>query len=160
MTRAPTPAEHKQKLLDELGQTYHGLLADLKGLSEEQLTKAWLGTWSVREILIHVVGWQREMIGAMERIGRGERPTPEGVDYGDTDAWNARFVREAGQRPVSLVLADLGAIYADYRQAAQALPEDRFAPGRSVDRILHASAIDHFWEHATQIREWRRREGL
>ena len=34
-------------------------------------------------------GWLREMTPALERLTRGERPTPEGIDWSNVDAWNA-----------------------------------------------------------------------
>ena len=34
------------------------------------------GLWGVREILAHIMGWQREMIPVLERIARGEKPSP------------------------------------------------------------------------------------
>lgn len=153
-------ANDKETLLRELDDEFESLAASFRGLAEEELTRVWLGSWSVREILIHVSGWHREMTGAMERLARGERPTPEGTDYSDADAWNARFVQAARGWPVAQVVQDLHATYASYRRAAEALPEDRFAPGRTLDRLLHASGIDHYRVHSAQIQEWRQRQGL
>lgn len=150
----------KEALLKELDGEFANLAASFRGLAEEGLTRVWLGTWGVRELLIHVGGWQREMTAAMERLARGERPTPEGVGYSDADAWNARFVQEAGGQTIAQVFVDLQATYDAYRRAAEALPEDRFAPGRTLDRLLHASGIDHYRVHAAQIQEWRQGQGL
>lgn len=158
MAQAPSPAEYKETLLGELDQAYRELTSALEGLSDDRMTQVWLGSWSIREILIHMIGWQREMTGSLERIGDGERPTPEGVDYGDADAWNARFVQAVGRREASQIVRDLADAYWNYREAAKSLSEDRFTPGRTVDRILHSSGIDHLREHAAEIAQWRRRE--
>ena len=64
----------------------------MRGLNDEQLTRPIAGTWSAREILVHMGAWY-DMIGqALERMGRGERPAPEGVNLSDTDGMNARYV--------------------------------------------------------------------
>ena len=44
-----------------------------------------------REILGHISGWHREMLPALERLSRGEKPIAAGVSYADVDAWNAKF---------------------------------------------------------------------
>jgi hypothetical protein len=57
----------------------------IDGLTDDQMRRPWLGTWGVREILIHVSGWHREMIPAPERVARGELAYPAGT-YDDFDA--------------------------------------------------------------------------
>jgi hypothetical protein len=42
-----------------------------------------------------------------------------------------------------------------FRSALEAVPEDRVEPGRTVDRLVHSSGIDHYREHAAEIRAWR-----
>ena len=59
------------------------------------------------------------MTGAMERMARGEKPTPEGVDYSDADAWNARFAAAMRPQSSSTVVADLQQSFAKYRRAAR-----------------------------------------
>src|SRR5439155_11412172 len=81
----------KQELLQQAEQEYEGLKAAIKDLDEAQMSQVWLGSWGVREILAHITGWHREMIPALERLGRGEAPYPDGA-YDDFDSWNARFV--------------------------------------------------------------------
>ena len=78
--------------LEDLEKSYADLQSAIDGLTHEQLVTAFQGEWSVRDMLGHIVGWHHEMDDALERIARGERPVPEGVDYSDSDAWNARFV--------------------------------------------------------------------
>lgn len=160
MTQAVSPAEHKQKLLKDLDESFNELLKAIEGLSEDQMKQVWYGTWGVREILVHCAAWNRERIGAFARVAQGVRPTPEGVDYNDTDSWNSRFVEEKGDVSPQQALDELKAVYDVYRAAAAALPDARYEPGRIIDRLLHANAIDHYREHAEAIREWRQKAGL
>ncbi|HXH21244.1 MAG TPA: maleylpyruvate isomerase N-terminal domain-containing protein, partial [Dehalococcoidia bacterium] len=105
----------------------------------------------------HVAGWHREMAGALERMGRGERPTPEGVDYSDADSWNAKFSSAAANTSPAAMLQELEASFQTFRSAAAALGEDRFEQGRTVDRIVHTTGVNHYLEHGEQIREWRKK---
>src|SRR5437867_1255292 len=112
----------KETLLKEAQDGYLELQQSIAGLDEARAGEPWLGTWGVREILIHVSGWLLEMTPALERIGRGEAPYPEGVSYDDFDAWNAKFVE--ARRGVKLydVVAELEASNREFVAEAPARP--------------------------------------
>ena len=148
---------YKDELLGELNAGYTAFKEALAGLGDDQMTVVWLGDWSLRDILAHVAGWHREMTGGLERLARGERPTPEGVDYSDSDRWNAGFAAAKKSLSPREMVADLDASFQGFESAATALPEERFEKGRTVDRMLHTSGIDHYIEHGDQIKDWRKR---
>ena len=150
----------REELLATLDREFAELLAAVDGLSDEQMTRVWFGAWSVRDILAHVASWHHEMDDVLARIGRGERPVPEGVDYSDADGWNARFVDTWRNASPAAVVEELIASKESFVTAARGVPEDRFEEGRAANRILHNTAIDHYREHAPAIREWRLREGI
>ncbi len=150
----------KEELLETLDAEFASLLSTLEGLGEEAATRVWYGDWCVRDILAHISGWHREMAQAFERIARGERPVPEGTDYGDPNPWNARFAEAKGDITFASMVQELKASEAAFVEAAKQVPADRFEEGRAAYRILHASGIDHYREHAPEIREWREREGI
>ena len=79
----------KTTLLSEAETEFTRFKRAIAGLDEAQMRQVWLGTWSARDIVAHISGWHRELVPALERIARGERPIPEGVSYEDVDAWNA-----------------------------------------------------------------------
>ena len=150
----------KEDLLQTLDAEFASLLSTLEGLGEEAATRVWYGDWSVRDILAHVAGWHREMAQAFERIARGERPVPESIDYGDPDPWNAGFVEAKGDTSFVDMVQELKASKEAFVGAAGKVPTDRFEEGRAAYRILHATGIDHYREHAPEIRQWREREGI
>ncbi len=147
-------------MLATVEDEFNVLLAAVDGLTDEQMTRPWYGTWCVRDILAHIAGWHREMTGALERISRGERATPEGVDYSNEDAWNKRFAEAWWDAGPAEVLAELVASKGAFVGAARQVPEDWFEEGRSANRIINTAGIDHYREHAPPIREWRQREGI
>ena len=149
----------KDALLREMEAGFAGLLDAVSGLSDEQLTRAWYGDWSVRDILAHVAGWHREEIAMLERMARGERPVPESADYTDDDAWNARFAARWRAASAGEVLAELKATKEAYLAAASRLPEERFEEGRTARRLVQQGCIEHYREHVDEIRAWREREG-
>jgi hypothetical protein len=149
----------KQKLLRDADEAFGELREAISGLDEPRISQVWLGTWGVREILIHVSGWHREMIPAFGRVGRHETPLPPGVSYDDYDAWNARFVETWRDAKLGDVLAELDAAHRDYVAAAAALSEEHFAAGSPARELFEGAGAPHYREHAAQIRQWREGTG-
>ena len=155
----------KKTTLQLLDTEYANFQDAIKGLDRDQLQRVFYGDWSVRDIVAHMLGWEREMAEALRRIARGERPTPEGVDYSNADEWNAKFSARLRQQLPTTVLAEWGQVHQTFVKAAEAVPGDRFGAGedgkpKTVNRIVETTGYGHYREHAPPIREWRQREGL
>ena len=144
----------KQSVLGELQTAFDELIAALKGLDERAMGKVFYGEWSVKDILAHLAGWHHQMTGAMERMARGEKPTPEGVDYSDSDAWNARFAAAMRVQNATTVVADLRQSFANSKRAAAAIPDDRYGEGKTINRMLEGSGYGHYREHLPAIKEF------
>lgn len=150
----------KQDLLRQAEEEFSVLKTAVAGLGEAELTRVWLGSWSVRDILAHMVGWHREMIPALERMARGERPFGEGVSYENVDAWNEKFAAAGRGRSAAVVLRELETSHREFVAAAQKVPEERFTPDKTATRIVDLNGPHHYREHGAEIREWRTRERL
>ena len=146
----------KARLLREADEAFGELHRAVDGLTDEEMRHVWLGVWGVREILIHISGWHREMIPALARIARDEPPYPAGT-YDDFDTWNARFVeRKVGVKTADVV-AELDASHRAFVAAASGVPEAHFAPGGGAREAVEGAGPGHYREHAAQIRDWRQR---
>jgi hypothetical protein len=148
----------KSEVIGRLEAAHDEFRAKIAGLPVEAYNEVWLGTWNLSEVLAHMAGWFREMAGGFERVGRGERPVPEGVDYSDADAWNAKF--SALAKPGKAALVDWDEAYAAYLGGARALSEDLYGVDpekgrpRIGDRLLQGAGIGHFEEHAPDLDAW------
>jgi hypothetical protein len=145
----------KQDLLNEAARQYRAFHETIQGLNEEHMAEAWLGTWSVRDIIAHIAGWQRELAPALERLARGERPIPEGVSYDDVDGWNARFAAAKREMPAADVLLELDRSHEHFMHAAAQVPEERYGPGKTAWKIVDLNSAHHYREHGEEIRAWR-----
>jgi hypothetical protein len=150
----------KTELLAELETEFQALLKAVEGLTDEQMLKVWYGDWCVRDILGHIIGWHHEMDDVLERISRGERPVPEGVDYNDADPWNAKFADTWNRASPTAIVQELIASKELFVTAAKLVPEERFAEGKSAQRIVTTTGTNHYGEHAPEILEWRKKEGI
>jgi uncharacterized protein (TIGR03083 family) len=144
----------KQAAIAKAQEGFHELLASIEGLDDRAMTRTFYDSWSVKDLLAHMAGWHHAMAAAMERMARGERPTPEGVDYSDADAWNTKFAAAMAPQSPSTVVADLRQSFANYLRAARALPEDRFGEGKTANRLMETSSFGHYEEHVPAIREY------
>ena len=144
----------KEKGLQATEEAYGELREAVNGLDEAQIRAVWLGTWGVREILIHIAGWDREMASGFAKIERGEPPYPAGT-YDDYDAWNARFVEAGKHAKNTEIPSDLEACHRGLVTAATALGDEHFAMGAPARELLDAIGAQHYREHAAQIRQWR-----
>ena len=144
----------KTTLVHETEETFAELEHAIAGLTDEALERVWLGTWGVREILVHISGWHRAMVPALARVARGEPPYPAGT-HDDFDAWNARFVAESAGVETGDVLDELAATHREFVAAVRAVPEADFAAGATARQIVEGVGPAHYREHAAQIREWR-----
>ena len=145
------------KLLREADEAYTELRKAVDDLNDAQMADPWLGTWGVREILIHVSGWHREMIPALARIRGGEPPYPDGASYDDSDAWNAGFVARKRGVTTAEILDELEASHRDFMAAASALPGKHLAAGTAARGIVDGCGPGHYREHTAQILERRGR---
>jgi hypothetical protein len=145
----------KSTALQQLEDGFGELLKAVEGLDDRTATRVFYGTWSVKDILAHMSGWHHQMSGAMERMARGEKPTPEGVDYSDSDGWNARFAAAMAPQNTSTVIADLKQSFATYLRAAKAIPDDRFGEGKTINRLIEGSGYGHYREHLPEIQKFR-----
>lgn len=150
----------KQELLTRAAREYKAFHDALHGLNEDQMTERWFGEWSVREIVAHIAGWQRELAPALDRLARGERAIPEGVDYDDVNRWNATFVAAAPEGAVATLLLDLDACHERFMLAAGAIPDKRYRVGSAAYRIVDQCTAHHYNEHAQQILAWRLERGV
>ena len=144
----------KATLLREADEAFAELSRAVEGLTDEEMRRVWLGTWGVREILIHISGWHEAMTSALGRIAKGEAPYPVGT-YDDFDAWNARFVQQKTGVKTTDVLAELDASHREFVGAARAVPELHFVPGGAARQPFEGAGAGHYREHAAQILEWR-----
>src|SRR5215831_8869398 len=154
--RSEGQMSEKDTMLRQAEEAFAELRQTVDRLTDEEVRRVWLGSWGIREILIHISGWHQAMIAGFANLAKGEAPYPPGT-YDDFDAWNARFVEaKTGVKPAD-VLAELDVTHRRFVGTAAALPEALFAPGGGARDSFDGAGAGHYREHAAQIREWRQR---
>ncbi|MCC7363614.1 MAG: hypothetical protein IT303_04520 [Dehalococcoidia bacterium] len=148
----------KATAISELEDNYVGFRELIVNLPHDAYHEVFVGEWNLNKLLAHMAGWYREMSEAFNRVARGERPAPEGVDYSDEDRWNARFASQSKDGPAAL--DDFDEAFHIYYAAAKALGEEFYGmdaeKGRPKigNRLLQGSGTGHFAEHRPQLEAW------
>ncbi len=110
-----------------------------------------VGGWSVVQLLQHMHGWLTEMNTAVERMQQGQRPTPDGVSYGDADAWNAQFVQQRGEQSYADACSALEAAHTRFRANVAAVDPARFGAGKTINSLVDGTVIHHYAEHCEDL---------
>jgi hypothetical protein len=129
-----------------------GLLNDaVASLDEPALTTPGIGDWSIREVMAHIAGWARLDTRILQRLARGERPLPEGEEYGTGDERNPGFAADAKGKSGALVIGEVHHAFDALLEAAASLPAERFEEGRTAQRIMESDGAGHLAEHRREI---------
>ncbi len=147
----------KEEAIAAFETAYAEFRAKLDALDDKAWDETWLGAWKTEHLLAHMAGWAHEMTGGLERVKAGQRPTPEGVSYTDTDGWNAKFASTAS--PGKAAIASFELAVKQYLAAARALPDDSFGEGENGkpkigNRLLDGGGTHHFGEHGAELDAW------
>jgi hypothetical protein len=147
-----------ERLVGELvdaRQAFTTALADVDpGL---MLTPGLVGEWSARELMAHVGYWAGH---AAEALHQAELNASEqfGKDEMDVDERNAVVARVAAESDMRMVTqreeASFEALLARLQRADPAWLEERTAYGDTLEQVVRDDGIDHYREHAADLRAW------
>ncbi len=151
----PTKAELIAQL-DEARAEMRRLLADIEAahIDHQELYP----TWTIKELLSHITGWDDASIDSMRAVMAGETPlTPaqRGIN-----PYNASTVSERESLSLEQVIAEWEHTREDFKQAIRDLPQSLFdkpfvfawGQNGTVSELV-AVFSEHEKEHAEEIRE-------
>jgi hypothetical protein len=128
-------------------------------LPDAAYSEHYLGDWTLAQLLAHFAGWFREFgTVALPRVGRGERPAPEGVSYAENDPWNAKAAANA--KSGAAALDDFDDAFHVFYAAAKALDESLYGVDpergrqRIASRLIFGPGTGHFAEHRPELEAW------
>ena len=108
------------------------------------------GAWSAKDILGHITTWETHVIKSLEM---GREFTAPGFDL---DRFNADEVRAKSRLPGRDVLVEMEETHRSLRDALAAAPASHFTHGTPLRRTIDADTVEHYEEHARDIRKWVR----
>jgi hypothetical protein len=165
-----TTTNTKDAILDRLHDEYEALASVLDKLTVEQMIEPdVVGEWSVKDLIAHLVYWNRLPVQEIEAALNGVDPSTllDRVDDDTTegsrvDAINAKVVEESYNDSVGDVMANFAHSYQLLLQTVMNLPEIAFDSGSeieqllgdTIDNTLNNNTYEHWAEHRVQLEAW------
>jgi hypothetical protein len=84
----------KDQVLAALVETRQNILVEMSGLSDERQDQIFLGVWSVRDLLAHLIGWDHTNLEAVKSVLAGRVPAFYEHHDRDWQTYNAMLVRK------------------------------------------------------------------
>jgi hypothetical protein len=148
------------EILRRLDAEYSRLKASLARLTPAQaLEPNIVGTWSVKDVIAHLIHWNRFPVGEVRAALDGDTFI---YDERGEDQINASTVARYGRRSLDEVVADFDASYQGVVDFIRSLPDCAFEPGNPLevvlDETIHGTfannTYEHYPIHEAQIREY------
>ncbi|MFA4953837.1 MAG: isochorismatase family protein [Patescibacteria group bacterium] len=125
---------NRQQLLDEAQKEYEALGKQVASFTPEEMVRPGvIGVWSIKDILAHLLEWQRMYMGWYEAGLRGQKPaTPaKGYNWSELPALNQDIYERYKNAQLDAVRSQLEASHKHMLDGVGPLPEDElFTPGR------------------------------
>jgi nicotinamidase-related amidase len=129
----PKPT-NKQQLLDEAQRKYEALGRQFALFTPEEMVRPGvIGTWSIKDILAHLLEWQRMLMDWYEAELRGETPAvpAEGYNWSQLPALNQAIYERCQDVALDDVRSQLDASHRHVLDVVASLSEEElFTPGR------------------------------
>lgn len=153
----------KNEVLLELEKSRQQLNDIIEELSDEEMhIPGVCGQWSVKDILVHLMLWESELVQDLWKIHQGQAPTPA-LAEGQTDhEKNEQWYREYKDRPLERIMPDFHAVRKQTLRRVEGLSNQNLSNRNLIPwlkntplwkRIAYDS-FEHELEHLKEIEDW------
>lgn len=152
----------KDKLISDLIQARRSILEAAACLPPDRRDEAFLGTWSVKDLLAHLIGWDFVNIESVQAVLADQMPAFAAHYDPDWRTYNARLVAEYRKDDWDELLSSIAASHQKLIGVLETTPAQEFDRDRGlrfkdypviISDILHAEVKDER-EHGRQIEEF------
>ena len=160
----------KPDLLDEVSLEKEKLDSLLAKLHVVQMTEPGVtpGGWSIKDILAHLIGWQRMILSFHEAEKRGEDPEVpgHGLTWRETPKLNKLIYEEFRETPLPEILESFEASHRsilglmDTESDTDFVTVGRFrwaGPSWTLSDYVRAETASHYRWASNHIKKWLRR---
>lgn len=160
-----SPEIGKAMLLEQIESERRLLERTLAGLSEGEMTRPGANAeWSVKDVLAHIVAWERLLQRCLAQIREGVAPelVPLDIEDEELDELNRRIYVENRDRRLDDVLSEFERSYEETVAAVRATAEEvLMVPGRvealgdkPLWHVVVANTFGHYREHKESLQAW------
>jgi hypothetical protein len=155
-----TAKEKKSALLEGLVEIRARILDEAAGIDGQKQDQIFLGTWSLKDLLAHLAGWDVTNGQAIQEILRGELPSFYAHSDKDWASYNAKLIDEYRRDDIEDLIELLKNTHRDMIEGLEQVPPEEFDRDRGIrargyivliSRLLQVE-LDDETKHLEQIR--------
>jgi hypothetical protein len=167
-----TAADRKNELIAGLANARQELLDAVRSIPPELQDTPCIGHWCAKDLVAHLIGWDKTNLSAVQEILNGERPSFFQFYDKDWQSFNTNLVNQHRREPFSDLLVDAEGSHHGLVAYLLSLAEVQILEGKSprekgrpvtIRRLLGAEAEDER-KHAEQVRtflqRWRNEQSM
>lgn len=152
----------KEKIISELVEARRRILDTVSSLSPSQTDRVFLGIWSAKDLLAHLVGWDFTNTEAATEILAGKLPSFYSYHDRDWRTYNAGLVAEYKRQDLSELLSLVQDSHQKLVDFLRTVPAAEFGKDKrlrfrgykvTIARLLQAE-IDDEGTHYLQVKEF------
>lgn len=122
----------KDQIISGLIDTRNRILNAASELSPAEQDQVFLGIWSVKDLLAHLIGWDYSNLEASEAVLEGQLPGFYSYRDRDWTSYNARLVAEHRREDFEELLVAVNASHRKLINFLQTIPAEEFDRDREV----------------------------
>jgi hypothetical protein len=144
----------KDRIISGLVAARRQVLEAANSLSPAAQDKVFLGEWSVKDLLAHLVGWDYTNLTAVQEILAGQKPGFWTHYDRDWKSYNAQLVAQYRRDDFTELVAAVEQSHRTLIDYLQTVPADEYVKRKQIASLLRAETKDEE-EHHRQIEELR-----
>jgi cobalamin-dependent methionine synthase I len=145
--------EDNIRAMDSVRASFIPLLENIP--QDKYLVPESFGQWSLRDVLAHLIGWERMALERVRIIKGGG--LPQAVSSDEVEEINAGFVRSIDAQEKQELISQLEDVRASLREELLTVNEEEFMRSGEIppmQKWLQHTTSRHEREHMTRIEQW------
>ena len=144
-------ADERRRLLHSLEVERNQLIRNIETCRIRDIDRAFIGEWSLKDIVGHVASWEAEVVSGLRDVKRGKRPAVLDFDDSTTNAWNQDHVERKRGLEFFNVMDQLKGGRERLLEALDDVSDEELTAESSLYGELVETVIEHDREHWHQI---------
>ena len=155
----------RRELLEQLDISREKLLVALELLPDRAFAVTGvMDSWSITDILAHLITWESELVTALRRIKQGKKPSRLKAAYEDVDSYNEQRYLENRNRDLDRIFEDLIGVRLQLEDWLMEFSDRelerplryKWAGNQTLWEIVRDNSFEHEIEHLAHIEEFAR----
>ena len=116
----------KEQVINELQKARSEILAEVAALSPKERSTVFLGIWSVKDVLAHLIGWDFANMEAVHSVLEGRLPAFYEYQDHDWQTYNALLVERYKKGSFKQLMTSVRDSHFNLVELAQSVPAEHF----------------------------------